>query len=252
MGTQFVSERLPWPFASSMASGKRKLFILIASTLGLLVGVSQVPAATLYSQPWDGTGNGFGSQNETSIGNFATAYDNFTLGSSAIITQIDFTGAYYSGTDNAITGFTVQFWANSSGQPGASLYSVHILGSGGETFTGPGSTINQAYSYSLPVNFAANGATTYWLSIVPDLAFNDQNDPSIIFDPWLWATGAPGDTSFYQDLYGTRYLQDGDLAFTLLGGGVVPLPAALPLFATGLGALGLMGWRRNRKATAVA
>jgi len=27
-----------------------------------------------------------------------------------------------------------------------------------------------------------------------------------------------------------------------------PLPAALPLFATGLGALGLLGWRRRRKA----
>ena len=27
----------------------------------------------------------------------------------------------------------------------------------------------------------------------------------------------------------------------------VPLPAALPLFATGLGALGLIGWRRKRK-----
>jgi hypothetical protein len=32
----------------------------------------------------------------------------------------------------------------------------------------------------------------------------------------------------------------------------VPLPAALPLFATGLGALGLLGWRRKRKAQAVA
>jgi hypothetical protein len=29
-----------------------------------------------------------------------------------------------------------------------------------------------------------------------------------------------------------------------------PLPAALPLFATGLGALGLLGWRRKRKAVA--
>lgn len=28
----------------------------------------------------------------------------------------------------------------------------------------------------------------------------------------------------------------------------VPLPAALPLFATGLGAFGLLGWRRKRKA----
>jgi hypothetical protein len=31
----------------------------------------------------------------------------------------------------------------------------------------------------------------------------------------------------------------------------VPLPAALPLFATGLGALGLLGWRRKRKAAAL-
>ena len=31
-----------------------------------------------------------------------------------------------------------------------------------------------------------------------------------------------------------------------------PLPAALPLFATGLGALGLFGWHRKRKAQAVA
>ena len=35
-----------------------------------------------------------------------------------------------------------------------------------------------------------------------------------------------------------------------LDGVVTPLPGALPLFATGLGALGLLGWRRKRKAAA--
>jgi hypothetical protein len=34
--------------------------------------------------------------------------------------------------------------------------------------------------------------------------------------------------------------------------GATPLPAALPLFATGLGALGLLGWRRKRKAALAA
>ena len=33
---------------------------------------------------------------------------------------------------------------------------------------------------------------------------------------------------------------------------MVPLPAALPLFATGIGGLGLLGWRRKRKAQAGA
>ena len=36
------------------------------------------------------------------------------------------------------------------------------------------------------------------------------------------------------------------------GTSATPLPAALPLFATGLGAMGLFGWRRKRKAQAVA
>lgn len=33
---------------------------------------------------------------------------------------------------------------------------------------------------------------------------------------------------------------------------VTPLPAGLPLFAAGLGALGLLGWHRKRKAAALA
>ena len=35
------------------------------------------------------------------------------------------------------------------------------------------------------------------------------------------------------------------------GVSAVPLPAALPLFATGLAGLGLLGWRRKKKAAAV-
>jgi hypothetical protein len=37
-----------------------------------------------------------------------------------------------------------------------------------------------------------------------------------------------------------------------LEGNPVPLPATLPLFATGIGGLGLLGWRRKRKAQAGA
>ena len=38
--------------------------------------------------------------------------------------------------------------------------------------------------------------------------------------------------------------------FTPASTNAVPLPAALPLFATGLAGLGLLGWRRKKKAAA--
>jgi hypothetical protein len=42
----------------------------------------------------------------------------------------------------------------------------------------------------------------------------------------------------------------GDELLTSVSTQVVPLPGALPLFATGLGLMGLLGWRRKRKAAA--
>jgi len=44
----------------------------------------------------------------------------------------------------------------------------------------------------------------------------------------------------------------GDELLTSVSTQVVPLPNALPLFATGLGLMGLLGWRRKRKAQAAA
>ena len=40
------------------------------------------------------------------------------------------------------------------------------------------------------------------------------------------------------------------LAFSSVASTVIPLPAAFPLFATALAGMGLLGWRRKRKATA--
>jgi len=42
------------------------------------------------------------------------------------------------------------------------------------------------------------------------------------------------------------------ITYDLVSDGTVPLPTALPLFATGIGGLGLLGWRRKRKAQARA
>ena len=50
---------------------------------------------------------------------------------------------------------------------------------------------------------------------------------------WNWGSGAHADNVTLQ-----------------IGPVVTPLPTALPLFATGLGALGLLGWRRKKNAAA--
>ena len=60
--------------------------------------------------------------------------------------------------------------------------------------------------------------------------------------------------------FASNYYSGYEIAFeTVLGAAwsgsgtfsvITPIPAALPLFATGLGALGSLGWRRKRKAAA--
>ena len=59
------------------------------------------------------------------------------------------------------------------------------------------------------------------------------------------------ETGDLQDI-GTYFGLDAGVLQVASDVGDTPLPAALPLFATGLGAMGLLGWRRKRKAQAAA
>jgi hypothetical protein len=63
-------------------------------------------------------------------------------------------------------------------------------------------------------------------------------------------TGGVDDAKFVADVFSGTIGNTGVIDFgpapVLVA--ATPLPAALPLFATGLGALGLLGWRRKRKA----
>ncbi len=74
-----------------------------------------------------------------------------------------------------------------------------------------------------------------------------QPDPSVVgITALLVAPGEIGVNWQHVVLEGEVFLGGGsDLQAT-------PLPAALPLFASGLSALGLLGWRRKRKAAALA
>ncbi len=78
------------------------------------------------------------------------------------------------------------------------------------------------------------------------------NGPAAVnFGNGLDLTIALSDASFFSlgNPFNTRVAIDA--TFSLTGGGAqvsqAPLPAALPLFATGLGGLGLLGWLRSKR-----
>ena len=84
------------------------------------------------------------------------------------------------------------------------------------------------------------------------------------YDPALFPLSGTDFTIFMGAGSWTPTAPDGDVllnytitidmseALTPLSNSPVPLPTSLPLFATGLGGLGLLGWRTKRKAQAVA
>jgi hypothetical protein len=86
-------------------------------------------------------------------------------------------------------------------------------------------SFNDGASQLITIPVTTNGGAEYW-------GFTDTT----VFSSFTIA-----------DLSGDNFGIDG-VSFNSVN--TTPLPAALPLFATGLGALGLLGWRRKRKAAA--
>jgi hypothetical protein len=107
------------------------------------------------------------------------------------------------------------------------------------------------YSGQFTFITGASGPPIYWNIVVSatiNLSFVQ------ISTDWLPPTMLlPDPHGIDQANSGPGGASTGTITNTSLGSWSVattPLPAALPLFATGLGAMGLFGWRRKRKAAA--
>lgn len=211
-----------------------------AAALFLGVGTTHLQAGVLYSQPTNFLG-GYYSQNDTSggLGNYATVYDNFTLGSTATIASVSWDGSYVPSA-GPMTGVTISIWADNSGLPnylGTPLYTANVSGNAGETFLETDLIGFPAYSYSAPINFTATAGTQYWLSIVPDVAYPPQ---------WAWESGTGGDGASYQDFFGSLNPIAVDEAFTLSSANAtsgIPEPSSSALLGGGLALLALASRR---------
>ena len=212
----------------------RFVAVVFAATFLMMAAVAS-PAQVYFQNPnYNGA---FSSQNDTNgLGNFATVYDNFTLGSTTNLSSVEWIGSYFNPpTQGVITGWTLQFYADAANQPGASIYSTHVAGNAGETFLTIDNAGDPTYLYGLNVSFTAVAGTQYWLSVVPDLGFPPQ---------WGWETSSQGDGLSYQDFFGARSALASDEAFALFAGTSTPEPSTLIMLGTGI--LGLAGTLRRK------
>jgi hypothetical protein len=213
---------------------------LFGAALVALTGATLCHADILYNQAFNGAGGYWATQNDTSggNGNFATVYDNFTLAGDGNVTDLSWTGVYFNPpTPSPMAGFTIQFYSDNAGIPGASLFSTYVTGTANETDLGSfGGIETFGYSGNLGTAFGATGNTQYWISIVPDLGFPPQ---------WGWSTGTGGDGASYQVFFGTGYVRASDEAFTL-SGVATPEPVSVGLMGFGLAGIALAKFRRKR------
>ena len=212
----------------------------LVAIAGLLVGLSgQASAATILDTtnshsmlipPVAGVGNGVVI--ESSCGATLSAAIPFTLSSAGTIQSVQAYIYEFVGLSSVTIGIMSNTGTN---VPNGTFIDSSIV-AGTPSPTGP---INLTPNWSL-------AAGTYWLAAV--------GTPGAL--EWQTLNGAIGGYAIGNGTgsAGSWTGVSGELepmaliTGTVSGVSPVPLPATLPLFATGLGALGLLGWRRKKKA----
>src|ERR1022692_1031091 len=115
---------------------KHKLLLVALTAMLLVLAVpSWAGQVLVYAQNPNFNGL-YASQNDTgTLGMFAQAYDNFSLGSATTVTEVQWVGGYYNPqTLGPISSWFVGFYADNAGKPGGLINSFTIAGNGGETF----------------------------------------------------------------------------------------------------------------------
>jgi hypothetical protein len=225
-------------------SARPRAFVLCLAAFLIVAG--RAPADITYNQPSDfnpndiHAGSYFSSLVATNGNPYtAIAYENFAITGPFDINRVDWQGGYVNpNTPAPVSGFTIGFWADGGGQPGALLLSQTIPGTADETFVGSVRGV-PTYDYGTPLAtpFTA-GPGSYWISIQANLAVPPE---------WAWHTGTGGDSRSLEVVNGNQTFSGVDLAFTLDGEPVAPVPEPSTLALFGVGAVGLLCFARHKR-----
>jgi hypothetical protein len=169
-----------------------------------------------------------------------------------ILNSIDWYAAEFSATaGETITQLSAYLNPNIGGQGTAFTFAIYSSTGfiGGRNLTAEysvGATFESSGWNSAAANWAVPTTGDYWvvlemsssaLDLVTETSDTTGTVPALAF----------ADATSSSHIFSTETADPFGIEVT-----ATPLPAALPLFASGFGALGLLGWRRKRKALAVA
>ncbi len=215
---------------------KANLPFVLLTVFSALLSASPSNAVTIFNDfgPGDSfdTGHGWSVSTASSpAGVTSSPAMGFTSSIDANLTQIDIAIQHIVGSPNS--GTTISLYTNVGGNLGTSI-SSWILGPLPDFFSAPGVT-----SISGITGIHLTAGSSYFL--LAEAAGNDWN-------AWNWNDQSVSGPTVLTGVPGTSLLG----AFRVLGDATAteaatPLPAALPLFASGAGLIGLIGWRRKKK-----
>jgi hypothetical protein len=219
----------------------RSRYSIPAAVVSAMLGIGLLAPANADTFSWSYSGTAFsGTGTDTGSGTLTTGSLASTCGSPPVGSCSYVNPPHTTTSGSTITGITGTwdgFTITGLVTPELFDHNNNVL------YLSPNATLLDA---------SANGDPGGLAFFVSNYTGNNVTVPTnvvveLFFDTTFSAYAAlTGNTSFGCCSLGT----EGDFSVTSVS--PVPLPAALPLFATGLGVLGVLGWRRKRKAAAIA
>ena len=220
-----------------------KNFLTVLALTCLLGSAGSASATTLFSEDFEGTLAQWNPNHNGQIVldplgsgghvlNFSTVYAGGDIFSSTSI--------------SLVVGQTYTIGFDFYGVKGSDTSSGGFAGltQGSDTTKGAWYAGSYLYPSLLPGGFVLDDAATGWVHYaytfvapitIPNGSGTPQTSIRLMFEDFSGAGSHPANAYFDNITVTTT-----------------PLPAALPLFASGLGALGVFGWRRKRKKAAAA
>jgi hypothetical protein len=226
----------------------KKLAIALSCAMTVAAAPSANAASVTYDQIWSFPNpvNVNLQQFDSTLGTLTGV--ELTLNAHAVVIVV---GADPFGSDprHDVNGFTFSWGpvTNTIGitsqTPDASTTSVSVSSPGG--------------------SWTLKGLGTFFTFVIDDTASASVTVPSLDFAAYeglgtfaVLATDVFSPYATYTPLFATYEFEtpgSGDVSVTYnydaLSPSATPLPAAFPLFATGLGLMGLLGWRRKRRSS---